>query len=136
MDTMRTRMDKMKRKVAKEDLEHSKRIQKRRQEWIAERRKNPKTTYPFSQIERLNEWSVLTATGATHQWQLIECELAQKKALLRATLKVMLSMEGKNDSLRMSLEKLYEDVEQLETKLEKAIEKEEDKPAATSSSKF
>ena len=117
-----TRRDTMKRKAAEEDVE-------------AKRMKKDNKQDSDIMHQRLEEWKVLTAFGARHQWQLIETELTQKKALLRGTHKVMMSTEGKTDLLK-SLEKLYEDVEQLEMKLKKAKREEEDKPATSSSSKF
>ena len=91
-----------------------------------------KSTWPTrSQIERLEEWKPLAAWGVKRPWHLLVTELAQKNALIRGTHKVMMSTTNvkENAALTKSLEKLYEDVEQLEIKLEKARKEEEDKPA-------
>ena len=82
-------------------------------------------------IERLEEWKPLAAYGVTRPWHLLVTELAQKQALIRGFHKVMTretTTHRENAALLKSLEKMYEDVEQLEIKLEKARKEEEDKP--------
>ena len=59
---------------------------------------------------RFQEWKKLTAYGATHVWQLIETQIIQKKALLRATHKLM-DKAGFYDFMYM--DKLKEEIKQL-----------------------
>ena len=60
------------------------------------------------------EWKKLTAYGATHFWQLLETQIIQKKALLRATQKLMMK-ERFYDLVYM--EKLEEEIKQLKKEL-------------------
>ena len=95
-----------------------------------------KNTMSRSQIERFEEWKPLAAWDVKRPWHRLVTELAQKNALIRGTHKVMMSSTTEvkeNTVLTKSLEKLYEDVEQLEIKLEKAGKEEEDKPTTSSS---
>ena len=74
---------------------------------------------------RFQEWKKLTAYGATHFWQLLEAQIIQKKALLRATHKLMVK-EGFYDLVYM--EKLEEEIKQLkkELKEEKYVQAQKD----------
>jgi len=120
---------------AEADLEEAKRFKQQKEEW---RRMFGcyKNTMSRSQIERLEEWKPLAAWGVKRPWHLLVTELAQKNALIHGTHKVMMMSTTnvkENAALTKSLEKLYEDVEQFEIKLEKARKEEEDKPATSSS---
>ena len=90
-----------------------------------------KNTMSRCTFERLEEWKPLAAYAVTRPWHLLVTELAQKQALIRGFHKVMTretTTHRENAALLKSLEKMYEDVEQLEIKLEKARKEEEDKP--------
>ena len=63
---------------------------------------------------RFQEWKKLTAYDATHFWQLLETQIIQKKALLRAIDKLMVK-EGFYDLVYM--EKLEEEIKQLKKDL-------------------
>ncbi len=63
---------------------------------------------------RVQEWKKLTAYGATHYWQLLLTQIIQKKALQRATHKLMVK-EGFYDLVYM--EKLDEEIKQLKKEL-------------------
>ena len=67
---------------------------------------------------RFQEWKKLTAYDATHFWQLLETQIIQKKALLRATDKLMVK-EGFNDLVNM--EKLEEEIKQLKKELRRTF---------------
>lgn len=91
---------------------------RRRRKLVSEAKGKKKRQDELQKVQRLSEWEDLTASNATHQWQLIQSQILQKRYILKATHRILLAT-GKYYRLK-PLAKLIKEIEQLENELKKA----------------